>query len=459
MEKFSPIKFSIIVPIKNLKEITQVCLDSIKKYTKNYQLILIDDGSDDETKEFLETTEKDILIRNETSLGGCKAINQGSEEAIGEYVVMINSDIVMTPNWSERMIAKFERDNTLGILGCTSSNVNGYQHVDFNKEGVDFQYADALSGFCLMLKREVFNKLLEKDGYLLDERFGLGGQDDSDICYRVRLLGYKVGIARDVFIYHYGSATIRKEFNNDIPYSSEYAKSREEILRNKYKTGFPQDRKPFVMIAIPNLGHIRPELAQALIFWSHNPNYNIYIYMPTGILPLGNARSHCVNKFIELSNHEDDRLWFIDDDIIPPLQTLDVLMKYNQDIIGALCFMMKPDDDDSLVPVPVVMRYNEEKKYIVYFDGQGLTEVDALGGGCIMSKRKVFEKITQNGDRLFDFQYYLDGTLSLVGDFHFCQMAQKNGFKVWVDFNTICGHVKDIDLKAINDVMLKISKQ
>lgn len=483
MEKFSKIiknfmksKISIIIPVKNLQIITQVCFDSIKSYTKDYELIVIDDGSEQETKNFLEKYGCDSLIRNEQSVGFPKAVNQGCEKARGEYIIILNNDVVVTPEWADKMMAKFEMDKKLGILSCTTNRVEGYQHIEYNRKGVDYEYADALTGFCLMLKREVFDKLKEKNGYYFDERFGKGGQEDSDVCYQVRELGYEVGIARDVFIYHYGSASFREEFNQDIDYSHKYAQSRVDILRDKYKDGYPKNNiiqnsinaqitnvkgKKKVFIYIPNLGTIHPQLTNALMIWyrQQHPDYEIMLpEMPSGMLPLGNARSQCVKWFLEKSNDPDDRIWFIDNDIIPPLDALNKLLAHDKDIVGALCFMMKPNDNGMIVPVPVSMRYNENKEYVVYFDGKGLTEVDALGGGCIMSKRKVFEKISEDGNSLYDFHYYPDGTLSLVGDFNYCQSAQKSGFKIFVDFDTICEHYKEIGLKSINNLLLEMQR-
>lgn len=211
--------------------------------------------------------------------------------------------------------------------------------------------------------------------------------------------------------------------------------------------------KRLIFVCVPNLGSLRVELVRLILRWQNHPRYTVIFYFPTGMLPLDSARNHCVNEFIKISNHPDDRLWFIDDDIIPPKNALDLLMTHDRDIVGLLCFMMKADDAGQLVPLPIAMRYNANKQYNVFFDGKGLTEVDALGGGCIMIKRAVYESI---GGRAYEFRYYPDGTLNLVGDYDFCQKAQAAGFKIYVDFDNLCGHVKPVDLLAINNLMLKV---
>ena len=215
-------------------------------------------------------------------------------------------------------------------------------------------------------------------------------------------------------------------------------------------------RKPIIVICIPNMGEIRTELVQRLLIWTHQDKYEIKVFMPSGILPLDNARSVCLNYFMEVSKYEDDRLWFIDADIVPPVNALDVLMTHDRDVVGLLCFMMKPNDSGMMVPLPIALKYNEDRKYNIFWDGRGLTEIDAFGGGCVMTKRKVFERI---GGRCYEFHYYPDGTLKLVGDYDFCQKVQAAGFKIHVDFNNVCSHFKTIDLKEINNLMCQVAAE
>ncbi len=215
------------------------------------------------------------------------------------------------------------------------------------------------------------------------------------------------------------------------------------------------NRKPIIFICVTNTGTIRAELVPTLLSFARHPKYDVRFYFPN-IVPLDASRNTCVEQFIKISNHEDDRLFFIDDDMVVPQNGLDILMSHEKDIVGLLCFMSKPDDKGYLVPLPVACRYNHNKQYIVYFDGQGLTEVDALGGACIMIKRKVFESI---GERAYEYKYYPNGTLNLVADYHFCQKAQDKGFRIWVDFSNTCGHIKEIDLREINKSMLRILQE
>lgn len=61
---------------------------------------------------------------------------------------------------------------------------------------------DRLTGFCLLVRREVFEKVGQ-----FDEQFGLGFFDDDDLCVRAREAGFTLLAAEDVFIHHFGSRT------------------------------------------------------------------------------------------------------------------------------------------------------------------------------------------------------------------------------------------------------------
>ena len=220
---------SIIIAVKDHKDLTKVCLDSFGLYTdSDFEIIIVDDGSKEETRNWLKS-QPYTVIRHDESLGWCKSINDGLKEAHGDFIVLSNNDIVATPHWDSRMLAHFYRLPELGLLGPTSTKIEGRQSVDFNKEGIDFEYWGWLIFFFVMMNRAC----LERVG-MLDERFGLGGQDDADYCMRAREANFQIGIARDVYIYHYGSATFRKLFQNSISESKVYAESRQTILKDKY---------------------------------------------------------------------------------------------------------------------------------------------------------------------------------------------------------------------------------
>ena len=219
---------SIIVPCCNQQSLTHACAASLIQHTRTpYELVFIDNGSTDGTFNYLESLkgvpgpERVVIIRNPENLGFAVACNQGIREAQGDYLVLLNNDTRVTPHWLERLIDRSLRDwPHVGLVGPVSNYVPPPQHVEFADSELDRldEFAEALhahdrekalrverlSGFCLLLRRDVFRRVGE-----LDASFGLGFFEDDDYCVRVREAGLHLLVALDVFIYHRGSQTFQ----------------------------------------------------------------------------------------------------------------------------------------------------------------------------------------------------------------------------------------------------------
>lgn len=212
---------SIIIPTFNQWDYTRQCLDSIREYTVDpCEIIVVDNGSTDETVRILRTMNDVILIENETNKGFPAACNQGLRVARGEQFLMLNNDVVVTHGWLNNLLKCLYADPRHGAVGPVSNSVSGtqvrsqpYQTLDeyhefardFNQsESEKWLYTLRLVGFCLLIRREVYEKIGE-----FDERFGIGTFEDDDYCMRVRHAGYKLVIASDTYVHHYGSVTNR----------------------------------------------------------------------------------------------------------------------------------------------------------------------------------------------------------------------------------------------------------
>lgn len=207
--------------------------------------------------------------------------------------------------------------------------------------------------------------------------------------------------------------------------------------------------KKKIYIGIPNKGNISTELVANLIRWSHNIDYEIQIHCPIGLYPLDNARNTVVKNFLKT---DCDYLWWIDDDIVPPFNALDRLIQADKDVISAVCFSMRQHNNEYF-PYPVTLRLNENEEYEIYY-GDGIEEVDAVGGACVLVKRKVYEAI----ERPYEFRYNNDGTLALTCDFYIWQKVKDIGFKLYVDFNVLCDHKKTCSIKGIQNLMANLDK-
>ncbi len=217
---------SIIILVLNQLEHTRKCLESLAAHTPlPHEIIIVDNGSNDGTPEFLREwlakTPHGTVIRNEANRGFAAGNNQGLAIARGETVVLLNNDTVVTPGWLEGMLSVLQSEPNTGVVGPMSNRVSGPQFVSeasyadlaglpaFAEQwsqthaGQSFEIGRAV-GFCLLARREV----IERVGGL-DERFGSGNFEDDDFCIRARLAGFRIRIAKDVFIHHTGSQTFK----------------------------------------------------------------------------------------------------------------------------------------------------------------------------------------------------------------------------------------------------------
>jgi len=246
---------SIIILTCNQIEYTKKCIDSIFKHTQEpFELILVDNGSTDGTLEYLESEiavrngeVRVKIIKNKKNKGFAAGNNQGIATAKGDYILLMNNDVVVTPDWLRRMIACAEKHPKIGIVGPRSNCVSGPQLVEkvnydintlkglteFSKQFAE-QHAQQdhqilrVVGFCMLIKRAV----IEAIGGM-DDRYGLGNFEDDDFSLRATIAGFQSWIALDSFIHHFGNRTFVGE---KIDYRSSLFKNWELF---KEKWGLP----------------------------------------------------------------------------------------------------------------------------------------------------------------------------------------------------------------------------
>lgn len=208
-----------------------------------------------------------------------------------------------------------------------------------------------------------------------------------------------------------------------------------------------------IFIVIPTLtGNIRIELATLLMKLLFNKKYFIKIYLEQG-KPIDFLRNKIVKKFLlenMISKNKYDYLLFIDDDIIPVDDILD-MVELNKDIVSAVCFSFQYDEPFALILDKTNNPFISEGYVQSNKINKGkIIECDAVGCGCLLIKREVLEKI----EKPFEFKFNEDGTTK-GEDFNFCEKAKKLGYKIFVDTTKICSHYTNIDLKKINKLLVK----
>ncbi|WP_141505952.1 glycosyltransferase [Paenibacillus luteus] len=244
---------SIILVTYNQLDYTKQCVESIQRHTQqgSYELIIVDNGSTDETVQWAKSQPGIHVIANDYNAGFPKGCNIGIAAASGEQLMLLNNDTVVTPGWLDGLKRGLLSDECIGAVGPVTNSAAYWTAIPVTYKTIEEMelFASAkhafpdrslweervkLVGFCLLIRREAWERVGP-----LDETFGIGNFEDDDYSIRLRLAGYKLLLCGDTFIHHYGSMT----------FSSEPEQFREAFRRNgeifRAKWGFhPSEATP-----------------------------------------------------------------------------------------------------------------------------------------------------------------------------------------------------------------------
>lgn len=236
---------SIIILSYNALDYTKLCIESIRKHTRpgTYEIIVIDNDSKDGSAEWLKMQDDIRLIANKENVGFPKGCNQGMKIARGTEILLLNNDTIVTPRWLDNMLAALYSQSNVGAVGCLTNHCSNEQSINLGYDSLEGLEAAAeafnqtnsdkwypwllLVGFCLLFKREVYERIGE-----LDEAFSPGNFEDDDYCLRMRQAGYELLLCGDTYIHHFGSVAFSGK-NNPKQQREKERKYQEIIKKNR----------------------------------------------------------------------------------------------------------------------------------------------------------------------------------------------------------------------------------
>jgi GT2 family glycosyltransferase len=221
---------TVIIPVYNEADVTIRCLQSIADTwfdTMQVQIVVVDDGSTDETPDVLTTLPGLDYIRNGSNQGFVRACNRGAALARGAYVCFLNNDTVVKGAWLDHLVSTAEADSSIGAVGSKLVYPDGKLQDAGSiiwRDGTGWNYGrgenpadphynyvrdtDYVSGAALLIRRSIFNDL---GGF--SEEFVPAYYEDADLCFGVHSLGFRVVYQPRSEVIHYEGATSGRDLN------------------------------------------------------------------------------------------------------------------------------------------------------------------------------------------------------------------------------------------------------
>jgi GT2 family glycosyltransferase len=204
-------KISVIVCAYNAERTMDRCLASLEKLNyPNYEVIVVNDGSTDATREISERYDYIRLI-NQENKGLSEARNVGLRAATGDIIAYTDSDCMADLDWLTYLVARFQsssfgavggpnlspRDDSL-VASCVAVSPGAPTHVL-----LDDEVAEHIPGCNMAFRREALETI---GGF--DPIFRAAG-DDVDLCWRLQNKGYKIGFSPAAVVWHFRRNTVR----------------------------------------------------------------------------------------------------------------------------------------------------------------------------------------------------------------------------------------------------------
>lgn len=214
-------KVTVLIPNYNGKKWLEQCLPTVEKATySNKEVIVVNNGSTDDSAEFLKKTYPNVrVIEIKKNRGYAGANNSGVKRATGKYVLFLNNDTKVTPNFLGPLVEKIENDKTIGAVQPQIRNMVNKNAIDsigsfFTFTGFLYHY-----GYFQNATEKKYNKelsvysvkgacyLMRKKDYLdlggIDESF-VTYVEESDLCHRILLSGKNIIYIPKSVVYHFG---------------------------------------------------------------------------------------------------------------------------------------------------------------------------------------------------------------------------------------------------------------
>lgn len=229
-------RVTVVVASYNAAPTLRACLDSLLRLDyPNFEILVVDDGSTDETPEITAKYPQVRTLRQRTNFGLSTARNLGIRAATGEIIAFTDADCRVDPDWLHYLVHDLRRANLAGIGGpnllppddtpmatAVMASPGGPMHVL-----LDARTAEHIPGCNMAFWRWALDAI---EGF--DPIFWRAG-DDVDVCWRIQRRGWRLGFSPAAFVWHYRRSTVGAYFSQQSGYGDA-----EALLLSKHPERF-----------------------------------------------------------------------------------------------------------------------------------------------------------------------------------------------------------------------------
>jgi glycosyltransferase involved in cell wall biosynthesis len=195
---------SIVIPVYNVEKTIGECLSSLIDQTrKPDEIIVVDDGSKDLTKE-IASKFKNVIFLEKEHKGPASARNFGAKKAKGEILLFTDSDCTLDKNWVSEMVKPFEDKETVGVQGRYETKQKGMiarfvqlEIEDRYERMKKFGNIDFIGSYSAGYRKRTF---LESGGF--DESFPIASGEDPELSFKLAKSGNKMVFNEKAIVYH-----------------------------------------------------------------------------------------------------------------------------------------------------------------------------------------------------------------------------------------------------------------
>lgn len=218
---------SVVVPNYNGMEFIEICLKALLGQIEPEQIIVVDNGSNDGSRELVEEHYPKVqLIALDQNYGFCRAVNEGIHRASTPYVILLNNDTSVCPGFAEELVKALEADPKAFSVGAKMLQYHQKDRIDDagnfycalgwafargkDKPASWYEEPDRVFAACggaVIYRREV----LEQLGCFDEAHFAY--LEDIDVGYRAQIFGWHNLYEPKARVYHVGSGTSGSRYN------------------------------------------------------------------------------------------------------------------------------------------------------------------------------------------------------------------------------------------------------